>query len=140
MLSWIPDEHYLESGYVAPAKGLYDELRFTYRPLLVTERAKVANQASLLKDGAYEKWIASVLARKLRSWTLSAADGSSVSVSEENLLRLKPDLFLRVTSIVCGFSPSDTDPEEEPTDSHGSASAIGSDDPLAEREELDRKN
>ena len=110
MLDYIPNDGYTEDGYIEAEPGMYGELRFSYRPFLVEEQAKLLASNKKLASDEYERYSASEMAKKIVSWTLLDKAKNIVPVSAANILRLKPKLKARLENIVCSFTPSDIDP------------------------------
>ncbi len=101
---------YTRSGYIAAAPRLHGDLRFTYRPALVEERSQLGDLARRLKPHLYDRHAAAFTAQKLVDWDLVDARESPVPISGETLLRLQPDLFVKLHQIVSGWLASDVDP------------------------------
>lgn len=116
MLDFIPDG-YTESAYIKGEDRIHGELRFTYRPMLVEERALLYSDAveRLPEDAKLKKRAAAVAAR-IHSWSLVDAKGQAVPVKVEAYLRLKAPLFWRVLNVVMGVDAGDLDPEAETAD------------------------
>ena len=110
-LSVIADDGYTEPGYIEARRGLYEELRFTFRPLLVTEQNQWSKGAGNMQPAAWDRQCAGLMAGRLKSWTLTTAKGEPLPVSAANILRLKPSLYSRLYGILLGTEPSDIDPE-----------------------------
>lgn len=110
MLDYIPNDGYTEPGYIQAAQGFHGEFRFTFRPVLVEERAKILAAGSTTAAEEYERMCAAALAKKIVSWELKDKAGNLVAVSAGNILRLKPKLNSRLFGIVTGLEASDIDP------------------------------
>ena len=54
-LSVIADDGYTEPGYIVARAGLYEELRFTFRPLLVTEQNQWSKGAGNMQPTAWDR-------------------------------------------------------------------------------------
>lgn len=107
ILDYIP-EGYTEEGYIREVPGLHGSVRFTFRPMLVVERAALFGQRMLsLSDELQDRRCADVLCGLLVSWSLTDTEGRPLAVTAENILRLKPALFQRMLAIVAGVEPSD---------------------------------
>ncbi len=113
MMDFIPDG-YTESAYIKGEDRVHGEFRFTYRPMLVEERALLYSDAveRLPEDAKLKKRAAAVVAR-IQSWSLRDAKEQTVPVRLETYLRFKAPLFWRVLNIVVGADAGDLDPEAE---------------------------
>ncbi len=136
---------YTQSGFIAAVPRMHGELRFTYRPALVEERSQLSEAARHLKPHLYDRHAAAFTAQKLVSWDLVDANRVAVPVLGEALLRLQPDLFVKLHKIVAGWLPSDIDPvwqrqcQERALDDELAAALSGR--PVGDvREERDAKN
>jgi hypothetical protein len=98
-------------GYVAAAQQLHGPLRFTFRPALTSERSRLAEVAGEMQPEAFDAHAATFLAGKLVRWDLQGDQGQPIAVSDEALLRLQPELFVKLYSVVLGASASDIDPD-----------------------------
>ncbi len=105
---------YTQSGFIAAVPRMHGALRFTYRPALVEERSQLSEVARQLKPHLYDRHAAAFTAQKIVSWSLVDAHEAAVPVSGESLLRLQPDLFIKLHKIVSGWIPSDIDPAWPP--------------------------
>ncbi len=114
ILDYIP-EGYTEEGYIREVPGLHGPVRFTFRPMLVVERAALFGQRMLsMPDELQDRRCADVLCGCLVSWSVTDAEGRPLAVTAENILRLKPALFQRMLAIVSGVEPSDMYRRERP--------------------------
>lgn len=102
---------YTQPGYIAAAPLLHGSLRFCYRPALVEERSQVSDAAVELKSHLYDRHVAAFAAGKIVSWDLADAAGHAVPIAADALLRLQPELFVKLHRIVLGWVASDVDPE-----------------------------
>jgi len=102
--SLIPDDGYTEPGYIKPNPGIHGEFRFHFRPMRVTEQSEMRDASSKLTGPAYERMSAAAVAQQVTAWELPE------EITPENVLRLKPQLFLRLHLIVAGFEATDIDP------------------------------
>jgi hypothetical protein len=101
---------YTQAGFIAAVPLLHGPLRFTYRPALVEERSQLFDVAGQLSAHLFDCHIAQFLAQKLVDWDLVDADEQPVAPSAEALLRLQPELFVRLNQIILGTVASDIDP------------------------------
>lgn len=110
MLDYIPNDGYTEEAYIEAAPGHHGEFRFTYRPFLVEERARLIAANNTVKPEEYERLCASEVAKKLTAWSLTDKGGRPVPITAGNVLRLKPRLNARLFGIVVGLEATDVDP------------------------------
>jgi len=136
---------YTRPGYIQVQERLHGPLRFTFRPALVSERSQLAAAAIGMPAVAFDQHVAEFLAGKVLSWDLRDECQGNVKLSADNVLRLHPELFVKLYTIVVGSVASDLDPEwtEEQRDECLSevAKAQASGRTVGEvREECDEKN
>lgn len=136
---------YTRAGYVRPSPGLHEALRFDYRPALVEERSQLVDAAAGMRSDAYDRQVAAFLATKVLSWDLTDGAGGEVAVSPTAMLRLQPELFVKLYRVVLGWVGSDVDPRWS-EDSAAEAVQIEHESALAGktvgdlRQEADEKN
>lgn len=107
------NDGYTESAYLRPIDRLHGEVRFQFRPMLVEERALVFEKSGQVKQDDYERRSASLIVKKLVSWSLTVPDNGEdkpLPITAINFLRLKPAIYTRITAIVLGLDTSDADP------------------------------
>jgi len=101
---------YTQQGFIAAVPLMHGSLRFSYRPALVEERSQLSEAAGRLRAHVYDAHVARFAAQKIVAWNLVDANAREVKVSAEALLRLQPELFVKLHRIVLGWVPSDVDP------------------------------
>jgi hypothetical protein len=101
---------YTQPGYIQPVDRLHDAMRFRFRPVLIEERSRLSDLATTVSSAGYLRQMAALLAEKLVTWDVTDHLGNEVEVSAANLLRLQPELLLKLERIVLGVLPSDVDP------------------------------
>jgi hypothetical protein len=105
---------YTQDGFIVAVPLMHGSLRFTYRPALVEERSQLSEAATRLRAHIYDGHVARFAAQKIVVWDLVDAHLREVPISAEALLRLQPELFVKLHRIVLGWTPSDMDPEWSP--------------------------
>jgi len=107
---------YTVKGYIEGRPRLYESLRFSYRPLLLTERAEFSerNVGKKVREQNYN--IAKLLEERIVEWDLKKPIKNSdaaepVPAKSAEILRLNPVLFDRLFGIVCGTEAYDDDPQ-----------------------------
>lgn len=106
------DDGYTRRGYVAPVDTVHPGLRFEYRPLLTTQRAKIRKSIELAEDEARAEAIAAeAIAAQFVSWSLTDRRGNAVPIKPEHVLRVVPALFGSIWGIVMETRQSDIDPK-----------------------------
>ncbi len=105
------EDGYTRSGYIAPAPLMHAGLRFTYRPALVEERSQLNDAARQLASHLYDRHVAAFTSEKLVVWDLTDSQHEPVPISARALLRLHPDVFVRLNRVVLGWVASDVDPD-----------------------------
>jgi hypothetical protein len=136
---------YTQSAFVAAVPRLHGALRFTYRPALVEERSQLYDAAGQLSAHLFDCHVAQLLASKIVDWDLVDARRQPVAASAAAVLRMQPELYVRLIQIVLGIAASDVDPtwppetRERVLDEKAEAAAAGR--TIGEiREENDEKN
>lgn len=104
------DDGYSQSGYIAAVPRLHAVLRFIYRPALIEERSQLVDAARKLNGPQYDRQLAKFSAEKILSWDLTDARQQPVPVALATLLRLQPELFVKLHHVVLGWVASDVDP------------------------------
>ena len=139
------DDGYTRPGYIAAMPLMHGGLRFTYRPALVEERSQLNDAARQLASHLYDRHVAAFTSEKLVLWNLIDSHDEPVPISPRALLRLHPEVFVKLNRIVLGWIASDIDPEwpQETRDQEGEdeLAAVLTGVPVGEsREEHDAKN
>lgn len=119
MLDYIPEDGYTEAKYVEAQHGIHNAIRFEHRPLLIEEQAEQGD--GKLKGAALDRKCQELLAKRITSWSLVDANGSSLDITIANMARLKPTLFNKLYAVVLGLSGGDVDPKAAETDTRSSA-------------------
>ncbi|HUT13889.1 MAG TPA: hypothetical protein VMY42_25595 [Thermoguttaceae bacterium] len=111
-LNYVPGDGYTEPGFIQGIPGLHDvDLRFSYRPMLVEERARVLAAMEKMKPDMAEIRAAEEIALRLATWDMTDARGEPVGINAHIVRRIKPAMFNRLWGIVLGTEPSDIDPQ-----------------------------
>lgn len=108
-LGYIHDG-YTRSAYIAARPRLHPELRFQYRPMLSQNRAVIFHQIAALEPDDAERVAAEAIRAQLVSWDLQDHTGSNVAITVANLLRVEPNLAVRLFQVVTGRDATDEDP------------------------------
>lgn len=141
--TYIPDG-YTQNAYLRPRTGLHGEIRFSYRPMLVTTQGQVLRdfQDAAENPARQQEIAAEWICRYVVSWNIQRPDGKPVNCKDVNdVLHLRPSVFNRIWSIILGDEGGDVDPQERPeekrrrTEMEAEVVAAGK-----TREELDGKN
>jgi len=101
---------YTQRALIAAVPRLHGTLRFSYRPALIEERSQLYDVAGQLNAHLFDCHVARFLAQKIVDWDLVDAQGQPVPASAEALLRMQPELFIKLNQIVLGVAASDIDP------------------------------
>jgi hypothetical protein len=80
----------------------------------VEERSQLNEAARQLAPHLYDRHVAAFTADKLVAWNLTDGRHEPVPISAGALLRIHPDVFLKLNRIVLGWVASDADPEWSP--------------------------
>lgn len=122
MTSFIIEDGYTEAGYIKESKGLYPELRFTYRPMLHAERDAIASQIGTKTPEQVSVIFVAAARHRIVSWTATHG-GNTLEIMDENIRRLRPSLFDRLYNIIAGAQASDPDPKASEDARQGEADA-----------------
>ena len=105
------DDGWTMPGYLAEEPNVHGELRFTYRPTLVSERSKIIASLNGKKSHIQDQELAKALAFYLKTWSIEV-DGKPQPITAEFIKLLKYQVWDRLIAIVIyGSGTSDTDPE-----------------------------
>lgn len=116
MSGYIPDGYTID-GVIHADPGLYEEVAFSYRPMVSHERRTAYN--GMRKDALdnpveAESIAARAMADHLVEWDLMNGEGK-VPIDRDHLLRLQPNLSAKLFRIIAGVIPPDypEDTDEE---------------------------
>src|SRR5262245_30308487 len=112
-MNYISDG-FTESAFLKGVARLYDDVRFSYRPLLIDERSEFLDCTGKLSPAQRERETAKLMAGKLVSWDVTDRNGNALPANADNLLRLRPVLFQRLSFVVLGIEAPDEDPNGTP--------------------------
>ena len=112
LLGFIHDG-YTRQGYIAERPRLHPALRFSYRPMLTENRYVILHQLDQIDADrkARARLEAETVMAYLVSWNLFGRQDEAIDVTVPNLLRVEPNLFLKLRNIVLGIEVGDEDPE-----------------------------
>lgn len=108
--------NYIDDGltydaYVAAVPRLYNEVRFSFRPVTPDQRTYVYRRIERTTDHETENTIAAgTIAKQVKSWDLKKRDGKPVELKVDDIRKVQPRLFNRIFSIVMGTEGWDEDP------------------------------
>lgn len=103
---------YTVDGYIAEVKRLHPHLRFTFRPMLIQERAVIIREIQKMDNPVKEETTAAqAISKRVTVWDLKDGGGKVVELTTSKILRAHPALFSRLFQIVLGTVESDEDPE-----------------------------
>jgi hypothetical protein len=111
MLGFIPDG-YEHTGYIKAVPGLYDEVRFNYRPMVDEDVQSLGLSLSNLKGKEARTKESEAIAGRIISWSVKDPKGESVDPTAANIARLTPVLRATILNIIEGSHPNDPDPLE----------------------------
>lgn len=110
------NDGYNRLGYIDEQPRLHPAVRFTYRPMLATERDILLGSAGRSSTGELAKQIDQAMAKRIISWDIED-NGRPVEITAANVSKIEPNLRDRLFWIISG-SPvagnrhiSDIDPE-----------------------------
>lgn len=106
------DDGYTEQGYLRAVPGLHPDIRFTYRPMTLAVRGRMMTRGEKCKDDAERFTVQAetiVQGNLLLEWNVSDRKGAALPISVENMLKLRPRVFLALVAIIAGVEPSDVD-------------------------------
>lgn len=121
MLSGFIEDGQEDDAYLAGVEMVYAPLRFTMRPMGRRDTNAHAAATKDKTDDAYDAITNEWLAKKIVSWDLKTRSGKPVSITAENMGRLKQSLHTRLVAVVWGYQASDVDPQwtQEQRDAYG---------------------
>lgn len=112
LLNIIPDDGYTLEAYISEAPGIHSAVRFTYRPMLHSQRYPIAVALSEKPPVEGSSLMARAVAQFVQTWNITGAKSGEFAVSADNAARLKPALLEHIYAIVSGRVASDTDPDK----------------------------
>lgn len=108
----VRDDGFTRDVFIREIKGLYPDVKFAYRPTTLKQRSDFWDwNDSLKRTHQKDSAAAEMMANKIVSWDIVDHEGKDVSVTKENILKIHPDLFVRMKNIIC-FSVDGGDFEE----------------------------
>jgi hypothetical protein len=99
------------SGKIEAVPGLHSGLRFSWRPLTVTQLGHFHDAAAVKTPSSLRQLIAEWLAKSITAW-----DTSGGAINNRVVLQLQPRLFDAVWNVVSGVIPPDEWDEAGPAD------------------------
>lgn len=102
------------SGLNRDGQRLAGELRFTYRPMLPSQRSTMRRILDTEKGAKLDAMFSAAIAEQLEDWSAIDDRGGAVAPSPQNVSRLPPFLYDRLYMVIAGLDPSDPEPEAEP--------------------------
>jgi len=106
---------YEERAYLRGVPKLYDDVRFTFRPMLAEARADYVDRGSRLRAREQTKRSAEMIEHHVLEWDIRDDKDRLVPLTAENILRLHPNLFNRLLWVITGTEAWDDDPDEPGT-------------------------
>lgn len=125
------EDGYTQKGYIAAVPGLFDALRFEFRPLVATDQSAHAKEEKKFSGPAWARFAADFMAKRIVSWDAKKQDESPVPLRGPEVAKIQPALFGRLYGILNGTDASDLDPDwsqaekEETADYQFEAAAEG---------------
>lgn len=108
--NFIPDG-YNATAYIAERPRVHFESRFTFRPALHGERAKISADIAAAKDANTASMVMyREIEKRVVEWDQVNRKGEPLKPTAVNIARLAPEFVERLFSVVCGFGPADSDP------------------------------
>lgn len=139
---------FTRSGYIATDPGIYQAMKFRYRPML-SEQSEVFISEDFRRRPPKQKvqMAAAAIVGQLVEWDETDENGP-LPITVENVRRLPHLLFQAVLNVVAGFRASDPLPgaspaeqgEEDEYTRHLLASAASGETPGQAAERAERKN
>jgi len=96
------------AGYIKAEDGLYNEMRFTYRPVPVRNRQALLEQLKQPQD-VYVDLCCALLAEHVTEWDIDEG-GNKVPINKQTVSEIVPELWWKLYRIVMGTVASDKDP------------------------------
>ena len=145
MLNYIPDDGYTEKAFLKGEPRLYDDFRFEFRPMRIEDKNTIVAAAQQMKPGERDGVLAKAMLPRIVSWDMKDGKGSTVKITHQKIMALKPKLFNRVFWIITGDEATDVDPletaeERSELDQLRLDAAINGRSFGCERQEVDEKN
>lgn len=109
--AYIPDG-YTEKAFIKGVPGLYQAVRFEYRPLLPDAVRAKTHSWNLISATEASKRINETIHKQVVSWDLEH-DDKALPVESKVVCRLKFNLLDRMFNIITQFDVGDEDPNAE---------------------------
>ena len=106
---------YEERAYLRGVPKLYDDVRFTFRPMLAEARADYVDRGSRLRAREQTRRSAEVIEHHVIDWDIRNGDNHLLPITTDVILRLHPNLFNRFLWVITGTEAWDDDPDEPGT-------------------------
>ena len=115
VLDYFPtdDDGYTLDAYIQALPKVHNEVRLSFRPTYVTDRAQLVEANRKLDETKFAKYLSEWTAKHLVSWSIhQKVKGVMIPmpITAENILKLKPQLWTKLTGIVCWGEGGDQDP------------------------------
>lgn len=116
ILDYYPtdDDGYTLDAYISALPKVHNAVRISFRPTYVTDRALLVEANRKLDEKKFAVHLSDWAAKHLVSWSIQEKVGGQLvpmPITTENILKLKPQLWSRLTTIVCWGDGGDQDPE-----------------------------
>lgn len=106
------DDDYEREGYISRRPGLHPAVKFSFRPMLMTERSRMLTEQNRAKTPEESETLAAKeIARRIKWWDIENRNGKEVGITPENVIRLQPRVFVSMFSQVIGSEGPDPTPE-----------------------------
>jgi hypothetical protein len=110
---WFDDGYTVEDAYIARVPRLHGSVTFDFRPLTMTQRAKVAGLVSKADVAGSEVIAAKTIARAVVRWDVEDRDGQVAPITEEWVKRLNPAIQSKLYNVVMSFQGYDAKPDSD---------------------------
>lgn len=121
------EENTTRPGFIKGVEGLHGDLVFRYHPVGVIELRKHCKDANKVESEVYAQRSAELISKKLVEWNVFNQAGEQVEITSANLLKIYPQVFSKLSSIVLGLDPTDMNPEWSEQDKNKTDSSEASD-------------
>jgi hypothetical protein len=110
--AFLPNDAYYERGFIRDVPGLHPAVRFVYRPMDIRKVGRMETVFAKEKDQSkvYIQQATTIVDQKhLIEWDVKDAKGAVLPITVDNLMRIKPMIFIGICAVIMGRGPSDAE-------------------------------
>ena len=94
------DDGYTEEATLAEVAGIFDAIKFTFRPMTTAEMSEFGQKVAKLTGIEFTKETAKRMASKIVDWDVRNPKGELIEIKADNIERLKEPAFIGLWRII----------------------------------------